>query len=100
MADLRGRTVCVTIGNGSNAELVAQGARLMLFDEAGMLPDRLKDQTCTLAAQDDSFFASYFTDPAFSAAYAPKFGFSQVPWGMAGAPAGSAALARPRDPSS
>ena len=36
---------------------VAQGARLMLFDEAGVLPERLKDETCTLAAQDDSFFA-------------------------------------------
>ena len=48
MLDLPGRTVCVTVGNGSNAELVSQGARLMLFDEAGVLPDRLKDQTCTL----------------------------------------------------
>ena len=55
--DIPGRTVCVTVGNGSNAELVAQGARLMLFDEAGVLPERLKDETCTLAAQDDSFFA-------------------------------------------
>ncbi len=83
MTDLPGRTVCVTIGNGSNAELVSQGARLMLFDEAGALPDRLKDETCTLAAQDDSFFANYFTDPDFARRYAQKFGFAQVPWGMA-----------------
>ncbi len=27
MLDLPGRTVCVTVGNGSNAELVSQGAR-------------------------------------------------------------------------
>src|SRR5262249_35601053 len=97
MTDLPGRTVCVTVGNISNAELVSQGARLMLFDEAGVLPDRLKDQTCTLAAQDDSFFAYYFTDPDFAAAYFPKFGFAQVPWGMAVARQGSEQLARALD---
>lgn len=94
MLDLPGRTVCVTIGNGSNAQLVAQGARLMLFDEAGVLPDRLRDQTCTLAAQDDSFFANYFTDADFRARFNPKFGFAQVPWGMAVARQGSDELAR------
>ena len=97
MLDLPGRTVCVTVGNGSNAELVSQGARLMLFDEAGVLPDRLKDQTCTLAAQDDSFFAKYFTDADFNARYFQKFGFAQVPWGMAVARQGSAELARALD---
>jgi polar amino acid transport system substrate-binding protein len=97
MTDLRSRTVCVTIGNGSNAELVSQGARLMLFDEAGVLPDRLKDETCTLAAQDDSFFANYFTDPDFAAHYSQKFGFAQVPWGMAVARQGSEELARALD---
>jgi ABC-type amino acid transport substrate-binding protein/ABC-type amino acid transport system permease subunit len=97
MLDLPGRTVCVTVGNGSNAELVSQGARLMLFDEAGALPDRLKDQTCTLAAQDDSFFAKYFTDEDFNARYFQKFGFAQVPWGMAVARQGSAELARALD---
>jgi len=95
--DIPGRTVCVTVGNGSNAELVAQGARLMLFDEAGALPARLKDETCTLAAQDDSFFARSFTDPAFAERYAQKFGFAQVPWGMAVARDGSAQLARALD---
>ncbi len=97
MLDLPGRTVCVTVGNGSNAELVSQGARLMLFDEAGVLPDRLKDQTCALAAQDDSFFAKYFTEPDFNARYFQKFGFAQVPWGMAVARQGSAELARALD---
>lgn len=97
MNDLPGRTVCVTIGNGSNAELVSQGARLMLFDEAGVLPDRLKDGTCNLAAQDDSFFANYFTDADFSAAYFQKFGFAQVPWGMAVARQGSEQLAHAID---
>jgi ABC-type amino acid transport substrate-binding protein/ABC-type amino acid transport system permease subunit len=97
MSDLAGRTVCVTIGNLSNASMVSQGARLMLFDEAGVLPERLKDQTCSLAAQDDSFFAYYFTDPDFAAGFAAKFGFSQVPWGMAVARQGSDELGRALD---
>ena len=97
VTDLPGRTVCVTIGNGSNAELVSQGARLMLFDEAGVLPDRLRDGTCTLTAQDDSFFANYFTDADFNARYFQKFGFAQVPWGMAVARQGSEELARALD---
>jgi polar amino acid transport system substrate-binding protein len=93
-ADVRGRTVCATVGNGSNAELVARGAGIMLFDDAGMLPERLNDQTCTLAAQDDSFFASYFTAPSFAAAFSEKFGFAQVPWGMGVALDSSEQLAR------
>jgi polar amino acid transport system substrate-binding protein len=95
--DVPDRTICATVGNGSNAELVSHGARLMLFDEAGVLPDRLRDGTCTLAAQDDSFFAAYFADPAFAAAFSPKFGFAQVPWGMAVARTGSDRLARALD---
>ncbi len=81
--DIAGRTVCVTIGNGSNAQIVSHNARLMLFDEAGVLPGQLKDETCTLAAQDDSFFDYYFIEPDFAARFEKKFGFAQVPWGMA-----------------
>lgn len=95
--DIGTRTVCVTIGNGSNAEIVAQGARLMLFDEAGVLPERLNSETCTLAAQDDSFFAAAFTDPAFAKRFEQKFGFAQVPWGMAVARTGSDRLGRSLD---
>jgi polar amino acid transport system substrate-binding protein len=95
--DIPGQTVCVTVGNGSNAELVSHGARLMLFDEAVLLPDRLQDQTCMLAAQDDSFFASYFTEPRFADRFTQKFGFAQVPWGMAVARNGSEQLARALD---
>lgn len=95
--DLAGRTICATIGNGSNAEIVSHNVRLMLFDEAGVLPDRLRDATCLLAAQDDSFFAEYFTDPVFAAAFDQKFGFAQVPWGMAVARTGSDKLARALD---
>jgi polar amino acid transport system substrate-binding protein len=95
--DIPGRTVCVTIGNGSNADLVAHDARLLLFDEAGILPERLSDGTCTLAAQDDSFFADAFTQPGFAARFAPKFGFAQVPWGMAVARSHSDRLATALD---
>ncbi|MCW5736558.1 MAG: transporter substrate-binding domain-containing protein [Enhydrobacter sp.] len=95
--DVAARTICVTVGNGSNAELVSRKARLMLFDEAGVLPERLKDKTCTLAAQDDSFFAFYFIEPAFAATFEQKMGFAQVPWGMAVARTGSDKLARALD---
>lgn len=95
--DIASRTICVTIGNGSNAQIVSHNARLMLFDEAGVLPDRLRDETCVLAAQDDSFFDYYFTDPAFAKAYDRKFGFAQLPWGMAVAMTGSDRLARALD---
>lgn len=91
---VRGRTVCATVGNGSNLELISHGARLMLFSDAGMLPDRLQDRTCTLAAQDDSFFAYYFTDPAFSDRFSAKFGFTQVPWGMGVSPRDTDQFAR------
>src|SRR5438067_1378034 len=59
--------------------------------------DRLDDQSCTLAAQDDSFFASYFTDPRFTGRYSAKFGFAQVPWGMAVNRNGSERLGRALD---
>jgi len=95
--DIRGLTVCVTVGNGSNAELVSRGARLMLFDQAVSLPERLGDQTCTLAAQDDSFFAYYFADPSFASRFSEKIGFAQIPWGMGVARDGSERLGRALD---
>jgi polar amino acid transport system substrate-binding protein len=95
--NIPGRTVCVTVGNGSNAELVSRGARLMLFDQAVSLPERLGDQTCTLAAQDDSFFAYYFAEPGFAARFSEKFGFAPIPWGMGVALEGSDLLARALD---
>ncbi|UYN94186.1 MAG: transporter substrate-binding domain-containing protein [Enhydrobacter sp.] len=95
--DMPGRTVCGTVGNGSNAEIVAHKTRLMLFDEAGVLPDRLRDETCFLAAQDDSFFDFYFIDESFARRFERKFGFAQVPWGMAVARDGSDKLAHALD---
>lgn len=94
---LAGQTVCVTVGNGSNAQLVLHDAHLMLFDDADELPARLEDETCKLAAQDDSFFAYYFIQPHFAERFAQKFGFSQLPWGMAVARDRSDRLARALD---
>lgn len=91
--DISGQAVCVTVGNLSNAQIASRGARLMLFDEAGILPPRLRDKNCTLAAQDDSFFAKYFKEPDFDERFSIKFGFSEVPWGMAVANTGSDDLA-------
>jgi hypothetical protein len=82
--DVATRTICVTIGNGSNAEMVSHNVRLMLFDEAGVLPDGLKDETCTLAAQDDSFFAYLLHRSRLRRRFEQKFGFAQVPVGHGG----------------
>lgn len=95
--DIAGRSVCVTIGDGSNAQMVSRGARLMLFDAVGVLPARLQDGTCTLAAQDDSFFAYYLAEPGFASRYDVKFGFARVPWGMAVAPKGTGELGEALD---
>ena len=83
LAGIAGETICVTMGNGSNAEIVSLGARLLLFDEPDDLVDNLRRDSCTVAAQDDAFFAAYFTDPEFAARFDQKLGFARVPWGMA-----------------
>jgi polar amino acid transport system substrate-binding protein len=90
---VRGRTVCVTVGNSTNAELSSMGVRLMLFDNALRLLDELRLGACSLVAQDDSFFASYLQQPAFAAAYEVKLGFAPLPWGVAVARDGGGGLA-------
>jgi polar amino acid transport system substrate-binding protein len=93
LVKLRGNTVCVTVGNSTNAELSVNGARLKLFDRASSLVDELRLGGCSLVAQDDSFFASYLQQPAFAAAYDTKFGFAPLPWGVAVSREGGARLA-------
>ncbi|WP_420404280.1 transporter substrate-binding domain-containing protein [Nisaea sp.] len=95
--DVAGRSICVSLGNGSNAQMISHHARLMLFTDVTELPARLVDETCMLAAQDNSFFASYFTDEAFDRRFETKFGFAQVPWGIGVARSGSERLARALD---
>ncbi len=82
-SDLAGATVCVSVGNSTNAALTRHGVRLLLFDSPPDLVNALRLGTCSLAAQDDSFFAAAFADPAFAARFAVKFSFSPLPWGMA-----------------
>ena len=91
--DLAGDTVCVSVGNSTNAELTGHGARLMLFDAPPELVDALQLGTCRLAAQDDSFFAAALADPGFAARFAIKFSFAPLPWGMAVPRAGADRLA-------
>jgi polar amino acid transport system substrate-binding protein len=93
LVKLRGNTVCVTVGNSTNAELSVNGARLKLFDKASSLVDELRLGGCSLVAQDDSFFAAYLQQPAFAAAYNTKFGFAPLPWGPAVARDGGERLA-------
>jgi polar amino acid transport system substrate-binding protein len=93
LVKLRGNTVCVTVGNSTNAELSVNGARLKLFDKASSLIDELRLGGCSLVAQDDSFFASYLQQPAFAAAYDSKFGFAPLPWGVAVSREGGGRLA-------
>lgn len=80
---LRGRAVCVTVGNNSNADLSAAGARLMLFDRAAQMIDQLLQGSCSLAAQDDTFFAPWLRQHEFAERFDVKFGFAELPWGMA-----------------
>lgn len=93
MAGVAGQTVCVTVGNNTNAELAERGARLMLFANVQQLVDQLESGACSLAAQDDSLFAFHFLRPAFAARHDVKFGFSPLPWGMAVRSEDGAALA-------
>ena len=95
--DLAGATVCVTVGNVTNAAITGHGARLMLFDSPRELVDALKLGTCGLAAQDDNFFAGALADPAFAARFAAKFGFAPLPWGMAVPRTGADRLAEALD---
>ena len=90
---LRGKTVCVTLGNSTNAELAAAGARIMIFDNAPRLVDALITGSCSLVAQDDSFLARYLQQSDFAAAYDVKFGFAPLSWGVAVRRGGSDTLA-------
>lgn len=74
---LAGRTVCVTIGNSTNAELAVSGARLMLFNTARQLVEQVRNGTCALAAHDDSLLL-----PQLPPTYEVKLSFAPLPWGV------------------
>ena len=77
LADLYGRTVCVTVGNSTNADLAVAGARLMLFNSARRLVEQVQNGTCALAAHDDSLLL-----PVLPPAYEAKLSFAPLPWGI------------------
>jgi len=82
-AAIAGQTVCVSVGNSTNAELAERGANLMLFASAQQLVDQLELGACRLAAQDDSLFAPHLLRAEFAARHDIKFGFSPQAWGVA-----------------
>lgn len=88
LAALAGHTVCVTVGNATNAELAVHGARLLLYASAGQLVEQVQRGHCALAAHDDSLLL-----PALPATYEVKLAFSPLPWGMAVAREGAKPLA-------
>ena len=81
--DLAGRTICVTLGNADTTRVAGDGARLLIFDSPLQMLDALRLDICTLAMQDDSFFAPSFRDPHFQLRFEPKLVISTLPWGMA-----------------
>jgi polar amino acid transport system substrate-binding protein len=93
LAAAAGHTICVTVGDASNPDLSAGGARLLLFASPEQLIDELHDGACSLIAQDDSYLARYFADPKFNALYDTKFTIDPLPWGMAVAQSGGESLA-------
>ncbi|MET0207858.1 MAG: hypothetical protein ABW220_02385, partial [Burkholderiaceae bacterium] len=73
---LAGRTVCVTVGNATNADLVRSGARLMLFGSARRLVEQVQSGTCLLAAHDDSLLL-----PQLPPGHESKLSMATLPWG-------------------
>lgn len=86
---LAGHSICVTVGNATNAELAVHGAHLMLYGSARQLVEQVQAGTCALAAQDDSLLL-----PVLPAEYDVKLGFAALPWGAAVSRDGGAALAQ------
>ena len=81
--DLRGRTICVPIGNADTARVAGDGARLLIFDNPQQMLDALKMDVCLLAMHDDSFFSASLAEPGFKLRFEPKLAISSLPWGMA-----------------
>jgi ABC-type amino acid transport substrate-binding protein/ABC-type amino acid transport system permease subunit len=90
---LAGKTVCVSVGNSTNADLAGRGARLMLFDSAAALLEQLRSGGCSLVAQDNTFLAAPLAALPLAEANDVKFGFAPLPWGAAVAQNGGERLA-------
>ncbi len=86
---LAGRTVCVVVGNATNAELAVHGARLLLYGSARRLVEQIRSGACSLAAHDDTLLL-----PVLPADYDVKASFAPLPWGIVANRDGGATLAR------
>ena len=87
--DLRaGHSVCLPLGASFNILFVQRHIRILTFDNATALLDALNFGQCAFIAHDDTFFTKWLADPAWSARFGVKFGFSPLPWGMAVPPEG------------
>jgi ABC-type amino acid transport substrate-binding protein/ABC-type amino acid transport system permease subunit len=87
--DLRaGHSVCLPLGASFNILFVQRHIRILTFDNATALLDALNFGQCAFIAHDDTFFTKWLADPAWSARFGIKFGFSPLPWGMAVPPEG------------
>lgn len=82
--DLRSAgSVCLPLGASTNTVFVRNHIRILTFDGATALMDALNFGQCRFIAHDDTFFAKYLLDPAWRARFAVRFGFGDLPWGMA-----------------
>lgn len=91
--DLRGgHAVCLPLGASFNILFVQRHIRILTFDTATAMMDALNFGQCSFIAHDDTFFARYLADPAWSSRFAIRFGFAPLPWGMAVPPEGGQSL--------
>ena len=81
-ADLAKRTVCVPIGAASNIVFSRAHAQMLLYDTPSQLIDGLRFGICSLAAHDNTLFATPMADPKFAAKYEEKLRFFPSPWGI------------------
>jgi len=84
--DLRGKTVCVPLGNFSNIAFTQHQVRVLIYDRPDRLIDALKLGGCNLIAHDRSLLQANVTGPMaskeLSARFDEKLSFNNVPWGI------------------
>jgi ABC-type amino acid transport substrate-binding protein/ABC-type amino acid transport system permease subunit len=91
--DLRSAgSVCLPLAAGTNIVFIQHHVRVLTFDTATALMDALNFGQCRFIAHDDTFFAKYLADPAWRARFAVRFGFGDLPWGIAVPPTGGERL--------
>ena len=79
---LAGRSVCVPVGSASNLIMSKERARLMLYDSPQALIDALRFGTCSLAAHDNTLWASSLADERFSQRFEEKVALNDSGWGI------------------